>query len=338
MRSGTHIAGGILHRDIKPGNIIVGKHGETLVVDWGLAKPLRHVKAGTDATECTLVPSSARGSAETLPGSALGTPSYMSPVQAAGDLDRLGPHSDVYSLGATLYCLLTGRPPFAGGTFDVLNAVRNGDFTPPRTLDASINRSLEAVCLKTMAHQPESRYLTPKALADDIDRWMADEAVTAWREPLATRMARWGRRHRSSVAAAGLSLVTVVACLSVLYVQVSRAQHETSAALVQAKTSFRQARGAVEEYFTLVGQETLLEEPGMQPLREKLLRSAMKYHEAFLRERQKDPALKAELAVSSQRYAEIAKLVGRSADIVPNLQRAIGLFRELAREDPSRPE
>ncbi len=93
---------GVLHRDIKPGNIIVGKHGETLVVDWGLAKPLGRTEPGSPHGEGTLVPSSASGSAETLPGSALGTPAYMSPEQAEGNLDRLGPRSDVYSLGATL--------------------------------------------------------------------------------------------------------------------------------------------------------------------------------------------------------------------------------------------
>src|SRR5262249_31338825 len=104
---------GVLHRDIKPGNIIVGKHGETLVVDWGLAKA-RGAATVEDSEERPLLPSSASGSAETLPGSALGTPAYMSPEQARGDLDRLGPRSDVYSLGATLYCLLTGRVPFEG--------------------------------------------------------------------------------------------------------------------------------------------------------------------------------------------------------------------------------
>ncbi len=106
---------GVLHRDIKPANIIVGKHGETLVVDWGLAKATGRADPGADAGEQSLVPSSASGSAETLPGRALGTPSFMSPEQAEGDLENLGPRSDVYSLGATLYFLLTGRPPVDGG-------------------------------------------------------------------------------------------------------------------------------------------------------------------------------------------------------------------------------
>ena len=101
---------GVLHRDIKPGNVIVGRHGETLVVDWGLAKAQGRADADS-SDERPLVPSSASGSAETLPGSALGTPAYMSPEQARGDLEHLGPQSDVYSLGATLYFLLTGRPP-----------------------------------------------------------------------------------------------------------------------------------------------------------------------------------------------------------------------------------
>ena len=127
----------MLHRDIKPGNVLVGKHGETLIMDWGLAKPTG--QSDTRSGERTLRPSGASGSAETLPGSALGTPAYMSPEQAEGDIEHLGPHSDVYSLGATLYYLLTGRPPFEGD--DTAHPARRaaGDFRPPRTIDPAID-------------------------------------------------------------------------------------------------------------------------------------------------------------------------------------------------------
>ena len=120
----------MIHRDIKPANIILGKHGETLVVDWGLAKAVG--RADPSVGEQTIAPSSS-GSSETLPGSAMGTPAYMSPEQAGGDLDRLGPRSDVYSLGATLYCLLTGKPPFEGDDIgEILRKVQAGDFRAPR--------------------------------------------------------------------------------------------------------------------------------------------------------------------------------------------------------------
>ncbi len=202
---------GVLHRDIKPGNIIVGKHGETLVVDWGLAKPLGRVEPGSDTGERTLVPSSASGSAETLPGSALGTPAYMSPEQARGELDRLGPRSDVYSLGATLYCLLTGRPPFEGDDIgELLRKVQRGEFARPRQLDPSIDKALEAVCLKAMATKPEDRYASCRGLAEDLERWTADEPVSAWAEPWTRTLLRWLTRHRTGVTAAAAAVLVGV--------------------------------------------------------------------------------------------------------------------------------
>jgi hypothetical protein len=199
---------GVLHRDIKPGNVIIGKYGETLVVDWGLAKAAGQSDPGSG--ERTLRPSSASGSAETLPGSVLGTPAYMSPEQAEGDLNSLGPRSDVYSLGATLYCLLTGSPPFEGDVADVIRAVQRGEFRPPRLLDPAIDAALEAVCLKAMALEPEDRYGSCRALAEDIERWMADEPVSAWREPVTRRARRWARRNRTAMVAVAVALVAGV--------------------------------------------------------------------------------------------------------------------------------
>jgi eukaryotic-like serine/threonine-protein kinase len=135
----------------------------------------------------------------------------MSPEQSEGDLDRLGPWLDVYSLGATLYCLLTGRPPFPGnepGT--ILRAVQRREFRPPRQLDGSIDPALEAVCLRAMALKSEARYATAKNLAEEIERWMADEPVAAWREPILRRAGRWARRNRTAVTAAAVALVVTL--------------------------------------------------------------------------------------------------------------------------------
>jgi serine/threonine protein kinase len=233
---------GVLHRDIKPGNIIVGRHGETLVVDWGLAKATG--RSDPSSGERTLSPSSASGSAETLPGSALGTPAYMSPEQAEGDLEHLGPRSDVYSLGATLYCLLTGRPPFQGEAADVIRAVHRGEFRPPRQLDPTIDAALEAACLKAMALKPQDRYGSCRALADDIERWMADEPVTAWREPISRRARRWAKRHRTPVTAAAVALVAgVIGLGSVAGVQ-ARANNRLRDANAAIKQSLAETREA----------------------------------------------------------------------------------------------
>jgi eukaryotic-like serine/threonine-protein kinase len=209
---------GVLHRDIKPGNIIVGRHGETLVIDWGLAKATG--QSDPRSGEPGLMPSSASGSAETLPGSALGTPSYMSPEQAKGDLENLGPRSDVYSLGATLYCLLTGQPPLTGEAGEIVRSAQKGDFRAPRVIDPALDPALEAVCLKAMALRAEDRYNSCEALAADIERWMADEPVSAWREPISRRARRWVWRNRTAaIGAAAALLAGLIGLAAVAIVQ-----------------------------------------------------------------------------------------------------------------------
>jgi hypothetical protein len=145
-------------------------------------------------------------------GSAIGTPAYMSPEQAAGQLDKLGPASDIYSLGATFYALLTGQAPFREGEGgDVYQKVRNGDFVPPRRTNAGIPTPLEAICLKAMALHPANRYASCAKLAGDIEHWLADEPVSAWPEPLSVRLQRWTRRHRTTVTSAVASLAIALA-------------------------------------------------------------------------------------------------------------------------------
>jgi serine/threonine-protein kinase len=206
---------GILHRDLKPGNVMLGKYGETLVVDWGLAKPLGHRDSHAASGERTLHPASASasGSAQTQMGSAIGTPQYMSPEQAEGRLDELGPSTDVYSLGATLYCLLTGRAPFADADVWVMvEQVAKGDFPPLRSVKKGVPPALEAICVKAMALKPADRYASARALAADIERWLSDIPVAAYTEPWIERLAQWGRQYTTAavIVAVLLGATTVI--------------------------------------------------------------------------------------------------------------------------------
>lgn len=203
---------GVLHRDLKPGNIMLGKYGETLVVDWGLAKAQGRNDDQQRAEETILQPASASGSAPTVMGSAVGTPAFMPPEQAAGDLDRVGPQSDVYSLGATLYYLLVGRAPFSADNLpQLLQRVQDGDFSSPRELRSQVPKPLEAICLRAMSRSVEDRYVSTQELAEEVERFLADEPVTAFAEPLSLRARRWIRTHQTlSSATAAVVLVSVV--------------------------------------------------------------------------------------------------------------------------------
>jgi tetratricopeptide (TPR) repeat protein/tRNA A-37 threonylcarbamoyl transferase component Bud32 len=234
-------ARGVLHRDIKPANVIVGRHGETLVVDWGLAK-VRGQADTVPSEERPLRTTLSSGDTGTLAGSTLGTPAYMSPEQAKGDIEGLGAASDVYSLGATLYCLLTGRAPFEQPDLTaILRAVQRGEFPPPRRLDPSLDQALEAACLKAMALAPENRYASARALAEDVERFMADEPVSAWREPFGRRARRWTRRNRTAMAAAAVALAATVAGLATVAGVQTRANNKLTRSQAETQTALRQS-------------------------------------------------------------------------------------------------
>jgi serine/threonine-protein kinase len=265
---------GILHRDLKPGNVMLGKYGETLVVDWGLAKPVGRAESLPADGEATLRPSSGSAAGATQAGAAVGTPAYMSPEQAAGRLGELGPASDIYSLGATLYALLTGRVPFPGtDQGDILQRVQRGELVPPRRVKPAVPAALEAVCLKAMALRPHDRYQSALALAADVEHWLADEPVSAWREPVRVRLGRWARRHKPAVAAvaAAVLVALLLGGAGVLWVQRQAEERERAVAVALAKAVDlqRQARWA-EARAVLEQAESRLGEGGPEDLRRRL--------------------------------------------------------------------
>jgi serine/threonine protein kinase len=338
---------GVLHRDLKPANIMLGRYGETLVVDWGLAKVIGKpdilpMMAGGDA-EPNLAASGTRSHAgETQPGTTIGTPSYMSPEQARGDLDEMGPSSDVYSLGATLYELLTGRVAFRGEkTAEVLERVVKGDFRPPRAVLRSVPAPLDAICLKAMALERRQRYDTVRELARDIRHWLADETVVAYTEGRLERLGRWLRRHRTWTYAAAAALVgiTVAATVGVFVVEQGRRREAEARSL--AVTNYNLAKKAVDEYFTRVSEDTLLNEQNsvdMRRLRGGLLKTALGFYREFLRERGSDPELRRELAEAQFRVGRIMREIGTSEETIAAFNASIDIWEELHAAAPSDPE
>jgi tetratricopeptide (TPR) repeat protein len=208
---------GVLHRDLKPGNIMLGKYGETLVVDWGLAKALDRpeTEPETERSELPLKPASGSALDPSLAGSAVGTPAYMSPEQVDGRAGKLGVRSDVYCLGATLYHLLTGHAPCPGDEIgEIYQRILAGRIPRPRSINPGLSPALEAICLKSLSLRPQDRYDSAEALRSDVERWLADEPVSAWREPFSIRARRWARRNRTPVTGAVTALLAGLVCLA----------------------------------------------------------------------------------------------------------------------------
>jgi tetratricopeptide (TPR) repeat protein len=319
---------GVLHRDLKPGNVMLGNYGETLVVDWGLAKALQP-ESVTSPQEGWVTPAAGSDVALTRMGTALGTPEYMSPEQAAGRLDQLGPATDVYSLGATLYCLLTSRAPFVRGEGDILPRVQRGQFPAPRQVKKEVPPALQAVCLKAMALKPEERYASPRALADDIEHWLADEPVSAYREPWRVRFARWRRRNRALVTGATVLLVTAVAALTAGLILLGRKQAE----VVQQRNFARRARDKAEAINKFLVEDLLAaaRPEGLgkdMPMRKVLDRAAQKVETAFPDQPEVEAAVR--LAIGdSYRSLSLYK------ESEKHLRRALELSREhLGPDDP----
>jgi serine/threonine-protein kinase len=333
---------GVIHRDLKPANVMLGPFGETLVVDWGLAKPVGRPEAERAGDEETLRPASASGPTPTQMGQTMGTPAYMSPEQALGRLDRLGPASDVYSLGAVLYVLLTGQSPFPNQEAGpILARVQHGDFPPPRAVQREAPPALEAVCLKAMALQPEDRYPSARALASEVEHWLADEPVAAYPEPWAARARRWVGCHRTLVTSAAAALIVAAVSLATATTLLTRAYHNEKQATErattqeqQARADFELAREAVESFGRKVSNDPRLKEKDLETLRRDLLRSAIEFHKKFADRHADDPQLRADLGRTYLDLARLTRSLGETNEAIALCRQCLAVFEELAAADP----
>ena len=316
---------GVLHRDVKPDNIMLGKFGETLVVDWGLAKVVGRPAAG-EAGPGEEAPLSqlAGGRAQATVGVA-GTPAFMSPEQAAGKVEELGLATDVYSLGATLYVLLTNRGPFQGKVDEVLKQVERGAWTPARQVNRAVPAALEAICGKAMALRPEGRYGSALALAEDVEQWLADEPVAAYSEPAGARLRRWMRKRPRTVTGAGVMLLALVVGLTAGTIILEKSKRE-------AEENFQITRDSVQKLLVTVNEEDLLNEPGMQPLRDKLLSQALEYYNKFLEKRPGDPIVRQERADANRQLAEVYCEVGRTVEAKSLIEQSLTEYLDLRRK------
>ena len=291
----------VLHRDLKPRNILIDLTDRAFVTDFGLAKVLN---IGTGATRTD---------------DRLGTPPYMSPEQVR-DPSRAGVASDIYSLGATLYEALTGRPPFvAENPLEIYRQVLDDEPTPPRGLNRKCSRDIETICLKCLDKDPGKRYASALQLAEDLRRFQERLPIQGRRVGWFERSRKWASKHPTSAA---LILVSGLAAVAVaVVVQTQR----YNAILGQ---SDRTARAAVDR-FAQFGVSRLADQPEPQA---ELLAIALGYYDEFLRQRGNDPALAHEVAATYTRVGRLTNSLGKWSESLEAQEHALALRRKLAAE------
>jgi serine/threonine-protein kinase len=313
---------GVIHRDLKPANILLAEDGTPKVTDFGLAKKLD--EAG-----------------QTHSGAIMGTPPYMAPEQARGQSSEVGPAADTYGLGAILYECLTGMPPFKAATaLDTLRQVLEDEPVPPTRLNAQVPRDLETICLKCLQKEPRKRYTSAAALADELRRFGSGQPILARPVGPLGRLGRWARRQPVVAGLLGALLTALTLGLSGVSLLWQRAEAHLREAQHQrerAEDSFHDARRAVEQMLTEVGQERLRDIPEMDPVRRALLEKAAAFYEKFLRERGNDPVVREEAALAYNRVGLINGQLGRLPEAEAAYQQALSLLTLLVAQAPHEP-
>jgi len=304
---------GILHRDLKPQNVMIdARTDQPMVADFGLAKLLD--------TDDQL----------TKTGETLGTPSYMPPEQIS-DAAKVDARGDVYSLGATLYHLLSGRPPFqAANTLGTMRQVLYDEAVPPKRLNSLVDADLETISLKCLQKEPARRYQSAQEFLDDLERYLRGEPILARPIGRLERLDRWRRRNplEAGLTAAAIALAgAALAATTIGY-------RNTRAALREAEQNLAMAKSAVDGLYTEVSEIDLQNQPGLQPLKQTLLLKALDYYRRLLERNQRDARLTAELADSHFRVGAITEEVKSVSEALPHYQTAADTQKSLLEESP----
>lgn len=284
---------GIIHRDIKPANLMVDKQRNLWITDFGLAH--LHGEEGLTRT-----------------GELLGTIRYASPEQLSGQRVVLDQRADLYSLGATFYELLTLRPVFTGDTRQsLLHQVLNQEPLRPRSIDRRLPVELETILLKLLSKTPVERYRSARELADDLQRFLRDEPISARPPTLLERVRKWGRRHPTHVGAAVIIMFVVLLISGISNWFIAQANSRVRAALNQerlraeeAEARFSQARQAVDLLIEL-SEHDLADKPPLQPLQKQVLEAALVFYQDFVAQHRGNPSREAELIAVQRRLRRI---------------------------------
>jgi tRNA A-37 threonylcarbamoyl transferase component Bud32/tetratricopeptide (TPR) repeat protein len=330
---------GVLHRDLKPQNVVLGGFGEVIVLDWGLARLLDDRDADVDSAPLDL--GSTLDLEKTRDGQTLGTPSYMSPEQATARPDLLGPATDVYGLGAVLYHILTNRPPFPGPTSDeAIQRVISEPPQPPKEIVAATPGALQAICLKALSKKPQDRYPSATELADEVQHWLADEPVKAHAEPLYVKAGRWMRHRRAFVAAASVFLICATVGLAgmsaMLYREQQAAKREQEATERERQTSERHA-GQMIAFLNDVTEfaDRSVLAPKDSPFREKQLDRCHELMTSMLHERPDDPKVQAMLAMVKLYRATALRIAQKYTAAEQSLKESAAIFEGLVANHPN---
>jgi tetratricopeptide (TPR) repeat protein len=334
LAAAIHTAHGkdIVHRDLKPGNVLLAADGTPKITDFGLAKHL-----GQDSNQ-------------TKSGSILGTPSYMAPEQAWGKPGVIGPATDVYALGAILYELLTGRPPFRAATpMDTMVQVISSEPVVPSRLQPTVPRDLETICLKCLRKEPGKRYGNALELADDLERFLNKEPIRARPTPWWERQWKWAKR-RPAVAALVVIFAMLPALLMFTFIQwrgaaEARDQADRTALReksehLRAQEQVKNAGVALDRILDRVASDRLARIPGFQEERRFIVEEVLKYYQSLLelKANAQDPTIRRETGRVYCRCLELYMILGRSDLAGAAGRKALELQESLAAEFPGWPE